>query len=106
MDNELRSDRIKGESLLERCKRASLRTQAWRAAWELGALVRRTATEAPEVHPRLRQAVEALQVLGARLALEDEPEAQPDGLPDTLPVARPRDRSASAPPAERSAEDF
>jgi hypothetical protein len=118
MDNELRSDRIRGESLLERCKRASLRTQAWRAAWELGALVRRTATEAPEVHPRLRQAVEALQVLGARLALEDEPEAQPgtrspgrpdsqpDGLPDALPVARPRDRSASAPPAERSAEDF
>jgi len=73
MNQELRSERTSNESLLERCKRSSLRTQAWRAAWELGALVRRTQQEAPEVHQRLRNAVEALQVLGARLALEDEP---------------------------------
>lgn len=78
MKHELRSERTLKESLLERCKRSSLRSQAWKAAWELGALVRRTQQEAPEVHQRLRNAVEALQVLGARLALEDESERDDD----------------------------
>lgn len=78
MKHELRSERTSKESLLERCKRSSLRSQAWKAAWELGALVRRTQQEAPEVHQRLRNAVEALQVLGARLALEDESERDDD----------------------------
>lgn len=51
-------------------KRASLRSQAQRAAWQLGALVRRVEHEAPEIHQRLRGAVEALQLLSAQLAPE------------------------------------
>ena len=55
---------------LERLKRASLRDQSRRAAWQLGALARRVQREAPEVHGRLRSAVEALQLLAAQLGLE------------------------------------
>ena len=55
---------------LERLKRASLRDQSRRAAWQLGALARRVQREAPEVHGRLRSAVEALQLLSAQLGLE------------------------------------
>lgn len=66
---------------LARCKRASLRSQAVRAAWQLGALVRRVEREAPQVHRRLRSAVEALQLLGAQLTLELEVEAAPERLP-------------------------
>lgn len=62
------------EDQLERCKRASLRIQVQRGVWHLDALVRRVEREAPEVHRRLRSAVEALQLLGAQMALEDEME--------------------------------
>ena len=55
---------------LERLKRASLRDQAVRAIWQLGALLRRVEREAPHVHQRLRIAVEALQLLGAQLQLD------------------------------------
>jgi hypothetical protein len=56
--------------MLARCKRASLHKQTKQAVWQLGALVRRAEREAPEVHLRLRAAVEALQLLNARLAME------------------------------------
>ena len=54
--------------LLERCKRASLGQHAQRAAWDLGALVRRVAREAPDVHRQLYEAVEVLLQLSRRLS--------------------------------------
>ena len=66
------------EDLLAQCKRASLRNQSRRMALELSALARRAAEEAPEVHDRLRHAVEALQLLSARLRLADEAGAPAD----------------------------
>jgi len=86
---------------LARCKRASLRSQAVRAAWQLGALVRRVEREAPQVHRRLRSAVEALQLLGAQLTLELEVEAAPERPPrravtsDPVVVRTPRAGEAS-----------
>ncbi len=55
--------------LLARHKRMSLAAQARQAAWQLGALMRRAEHEAPEVHRRLRVAVEALQLLSARISV-------------------------------------
>ena len=78
MNDETRSERMTAKMLLERCKRGSLRRQVWRAAHDMGALLRCTAVEAPEVQQRLRTAVEALQMLGARLALEDQDPATPE----------------------------
>ena len=80
---------------LARLKRASLQSQAKRAAWQLGGLLRRVEHEAPQVHTRLRSAVEALQVLSAQLGLELE-----SGEVGPVPVARP------APPAAREGEFF
>lgn len=57
------------EDKLARYKRASLRDQALRAVWRMEALLRRVKREAPEVHRRLRVAVEALQLLSANLAI-------------------------------------
>ena len=93
MKQELRSDRILGQEerfterwmgrerveaacradeVVARGKQVSLRKHAQRLALELGLLVRRSAEEAPEVYERLRHAAEALQLLGARLALAEE----------------------------------
>ena len=60
------------EDQLARHKRASLRNQVQGGVWHLDALVQRVEREAPEVHRRLRSAVEALQLLGAHLTLKDE----------------------------------
>lgn len=60
------------EDQLVRHKRASLRNQVEGGVWHLDALVQRVEREAPEVHRRLRSAVEALQLLGAHLTLKDE----------------------------------
>ncbi|MGK0153301.1 MAG: hypothetical protein ACI9SE_000245 [Neolewinella sp.] len=57
------------EDTLARYKRASLRDQALRAVWRMDALLRRVKREAPEVHSRLRVAIEALQLLSAKLAI-------------------------------------
>ncbi len=70
---------------LARWKRASLRDEAQRAAWQLGALLRRAEHEAPEVHVKLRVAIEALQLLRARLVLEDRA-AIPAGLRSRVPA--------------------
>ena len=53
---------------LARCLRASLGCHALRVAWELGALARRIAHEAPEHHPELRDAIATLTRLAARFA--------------------------------------
>jgi hypothetical protein len=58
---------------LASCKRAALRKQSRRVALEIDSLARRAALEAPEVRDRLRRAAEALQLLGARLELAEEP---------------------------------
>lgn len=60
---------------LARCKRRSLGSQALRAAWELGALLRRVEREAPDAQRPLRAAVEVL------LSLARANEAPPPGSP-------------------------
>ena len=77
------------ESRLDSLKRASLQHEAERAAWQLGALVRRAQHEAPEVYLRLRSAVEALQVLAARLAIESAEKGRATPARD-LPTERER----------------
>ena len=93
MNQELRSNRIaaqevrfverwmgrervaaayRADEVVARGKQISLRKQKQKLALELGSLVRRSAEEAPEVYERLRHAAEALQLLGARLALAEE----------------------------------
>lgn len=54
------------DDLLAHHMRASLGHQALRAAWQLGALIRRAQREAPEVQRPLRIAVEVLLRLGER----------------------------------------
>ena len=66
---------------LERYKRASLGNQAQRAAWQLGALVRRVEHEAPHVQRPLRDAVEALLQLSQQLARQHAGETLPPGSP-------------------------
>lgn len=44
----------------------SLRQQADRSAWELGALLRRIDREMPDMAPALRDAIAALQAVAAR----------------------------------------
>ena len=68
--DSMAAPRTTNHDMLERCKRASLHKQTKQAVWQLGALARRAEREAPEVHLRLRAAVEALQLLNARLAME------------------------------------
>ena len=62
-----------GDDPLTRCTRECLRNECRRLALEISNLGRRAVGDAPEVCDRLRQAAEALQLLGARLALVDEP---------------------------------
>ena len=68
--DSMAAPRTTNHDMLERCKRASIHKQTKQAVWQLGALARRAEREAPEVHLRLRAAVEALQLLNARLAME------------------------------------
>ena len=82
-DRRLKRPGIVDEKLAS-CKRAALRNQSRRVALEIDSLAKRSALEAPEVRERLRHAAEALQLLGARLALADE----------------------AKPPANRNHEDF
>jgi hypothetical protein len=86
--DSMAAPRTSTHDMLARCKRASLHKQTKQAVWQLGALARRAEREAPEVHLRLRAAVEALQLLNARLAMESAGE-----LP--LPVG-PATRAGSA----------
>ena len=86
MHQELRSDRTIGQregsvelgdrrdrvAVAARCERSIIRKQTHQIALELGELVRRSADEAPEVCERLRHVAEALQLVGARLALTEE----------------------------------
>ena len=62
---------------LARLKRASLHEQAQRSLWQLGALARRVEHEAPEVQARLRAAVEAMQLVCARLGLAVHDDRRP-----------------------------
>ena len=62
----------RGDDVITLCRRQSVRKDCHRIALELSRLTRRVAVEAPEVCDRLRQAAEALQLLGARLTLADE----------------------------------
>ena len=82
--DSMAAPRTSNHDMLERCKRASLHNQTKQAVWQLGALVRRAEREAPEVHLRLRAAVEALQLLNARLAME----AAGELLSPVRPMAR------------------
>ncbi len=89
------ADLASTDGLLARYKRASLGRQALRAAWHLGALVRRVEREVPEVHPRLRDAVEALLLLGQQFALPhagdraSRPSAGTGATNETLPAGSP-----------------
>lgn len=75
-----------GTNPLEQLKRASLRQQAQRMAWEFGALVRRVHSELPDMHSRMRSALEALQLLSGRLSGEEGAAPTADVI---LPAARP-----------------
>ena len=78
MNDDRRPERdAAADGLLARYKRASLSRQAQRAAWHLGALVRRVEREAPEVYPRLRDTVEVLLQLGAKLSHPRPPAGSP-----------------------------
>jgi hypothetical protein len=72
MKKELRREASAPDGAMERLRRDSLLEEARAAASELGHLLRRSRCEAPEVHARLRSALEALQLLTARLSLDDE----------------------------------
>ena len=88
---------------LARYKRASLRDQSLRAVWRMEALLRRVKHEAPEVHTRLRCAVEALQLLSAKLAL-----GSADVPPETkaAPRATPQLGERPRPCSDRACEFF
>ncbi len=72
MKDERRVEETERDGVMERGRRESLLDEARSAASELDHLVRRARHEAPEVHSRLRTALEALQLLTARLSLDDE----------------------------------
>ena len=71
-----RRDRVavaaRADEVAARCERSIIRKQTHQIALGLGELVRRSADEAPEVCERLRHVAEALQLVGARLALTEE----------------------------------
>jgi len=72
MKDERRVEETERDGVMERRRRESLLDEARSTASGLDHLMRRARHEAPEVHSRLRTALEALQLLTARLSLDDE----------------------------------
>ena len=69
MKDERRVEETERDGVMERGRRESLLDEARSTASELDHLMRRARHEAPEVHSRLRTALEALQLVRLRVPL-------------------------------------